>query len=227
MVMQPTPGWNRFVHERLMRDRFVLISRWHLDCAIDAAWQCIAEVRCWPEWWPNVAAVRVENAGAPPALPDTDTYAPRVGDAASIDWKTRLGYGFRLRVVTTRVLPPFELEGTAEGDLVGQGLWVLEPQANGTVMMTYRWDLHLNRPWMRIAAPLLRPVFAWNHFAVMHAGARAMAQRIGCRLLRYRDYRFPPGAFDAANASNDIRTLPWHGPLMLQSSQEPRGIPRE
>ncbi len=200
----------------LMRDRFVLISRWHLDCAIEAAWQCIGEVRRWPEWWPNVTAVRVDDESEHKTL----SSMPRVGDAARIDWKTRLGYGFRLRVVTTRVLPPFELEGTAEGDLIGQGLWVLEPQGSNGVVITYRWDLHLNRRWMLVAAPLLRPVFAWNHFAVMHAGTRAMAQRIGCRLLRYRDYRFTPGA---ADASADMHTLPWHEPLVLEPSREMRG----
>jgi hypothetical protein len=203
----------------LMRDRFVLISRWQLDCAIEAAWQCIVEVRRWPEWWPNVAAVRVDNGCAPETLP----YTPRVGDAASVDWKTRLGYGFRLHVVTTRVLTPFELEGTAKGDLIGQGLWVLEPmapQSGNGVLITYRWDLHLNRPWMRIAAPLLRPVFAWNHFDVMRTGANAMAQRIGCRLLRYQDFRFPPGAADDAG---DSRALPWRDALVVPPSQAVRG----
>jgi Polyketide cyclase / dehydrase and lipid transport len=204
----------------LIKHRFVLISRWHLDCAVDAAWQCIAAVRRWPDWWPNVAAVRVDNQDAP----QTQFSTSRVGDAAWIDWKTHLGYGFRLRVVTTRVLPPFELEGTAEGDLIGQGLWVLEPvgpQGNDGVLITYRWDLHLNRPWMRFAAPLLRPVFAWNHFAVMRTGAHAMAQHLGCRVLRYRDYRFAPGVTDPEN----LRALPWREPLVLQPPQEPRATP--
>ena len=212
----------------VIKHRFVLISRWYLDCAIAAAWQCIAEVRRWPEWWQNVSAVRVDNQGAPQTRP----FTPPVGDAAWIDWKTRLGYGFRLRVATTRVLAPFELEGTAEGDLIGQGLWALEPvglQGSDGVQITYRWDLHLNRPWMHIAAPLLRPVFAWNHFAVMRTGARAMAQRIGCRLLHYRDYRFSPGATDpahASNAPNEMRAPAWNEPLVLQPSLEPRGARR-
>ena len=218
----------------LIKHRFVLISRWYLDCAIAAAWQCIVEVRRWPEWWPNVSAVRVDNQGAPQTLP----YTPRVGDAVWIDWKTRLGYGFRLHVATTRVLPPFELDGSVDGDLIGQGLWVLEPvdpdepvehQSGNGVVITYRWDLHLNRAWMRVAAPLLRPVFAWYHFAVMRTGARAMAQRIGCRLLHYRDYRFSPGATDPAHASNspnEMRAPAWNEPLVLQPSLEPRGARR-
>jgi hypothetical protein len=209
---------------RLIKDRFVLISRWQLDCTIEAAWQCIGDVHRWPQWWPNVRAVRT-NDHTEQCEQCATPVTPRVGNAAWIDWKTRLGYGFRLRVVTTRVQPPHELEGIAEGDLIGHGLWVLEPQGiesngrggSGGVLITYRWDMHLNRPWMRMAAPLLRPVFAWNHFDVMHNGAHAMAKHLGCRLLHYQDYRFPFGAVD------DLRTLPWHEPLVLRPSQDARG----
>ena len=77
-----------------MKDRFVLISRWLLDCDINQAWQRIAAIRHWQAWWPNVGAVRV--------LDDSDDDTPRVGRSAWVDWKTRLGYGLRLRVTTTR-----------------------------------------------------------------------------------------------------------------------------
>lgn len=35
---------------------------------------------------------------------------------------------------------------------------------------------------MRRLAPLLRPVFAWRHFAVMASGAQGMARQLGCQL---------------------------------------------
>lgn len=178
-----------------MKNRFILISRWHLDCGVEAAWQRIAVIRRWPQWWPSVADVCVEGEA---------NDAPRVGATAWVDWRTRLGYGLRLKVTTIGVLPPFELEGTAEGDLTGRGLWLLEAPNDHTVLVTYRWDVHLNRAWMRWCAPLLCPLFAWNHFDVMRAGARAMARDIGCRLLDYRDYRFAPG-----NAVVDIRNPHW------------------
>jgi hypothetical protein len=108
--------------------------------------------------------------------------------------------------------------GTADGDLSGQGLWVLEPHSNAGVLITYRWDVHLNRRWMRLTAPLLRPVFAWNHFAIMRAGANAMAGSIGCRLLRYRDYTFNPGT-----TAENLRDLHWPESLALQPTQQTRG----
>jgi hypothetical protein len=199
-----------------MKDRFVMISRWQLDCGIELAWQHICAIRHWPNWWPKVSAVHAGDTRC-----NEDGFTPRVGSNAQIDWKTRLGYGLRLRVTTTRVKAPFELEGAAEGDLRGRGLWVLEPLGRGEgdnhggVRITYRWDVYLNRRWMRLAAPLLRPVFAWNHFSIMRSGADGMARSIGCRLLRYQDYQFSPG-----EASEDLRELPWPEPFALPSSRE-------
>ncbi len=156
-----------------------------------------------------MSAVTVEDGATRPAEDDT----PRIGSTALVDWRTRLGYGLRLRVTTTGVVAPFELEGTVEGDLSGRGLWVLEPVGSAGVMITYRWDVHLNRPWMRWLSPLLRPVFAWNHFDVMRMGAKAMARHIGCRLLRYQDYRFTPSA-----TAEDLNAGHWHDPFALPQS---------
>lgn len=191
-----------------MKHRFILISRWQLDCGIEAAWQRIAAIRRWPQWWPNVRAVHVDSAAG-------DT--PRVGNSANLEWKTRLGYGLRLRVLTTSVLPPFELEGTADGDLTGRGLWLLEPQTDQGVLVTYRWDVHLNRPWMRWLSPLLRPLFAWNHFDVMRTGANAMARDIGCHLLRHEDYTFTP-----SDATDDLRALHWPRKLSPSPTRQAR-----
>lgn len=195
-----------------MKHRYILISRWQLGCGVDAAWQRIAGIRRWPQWWPNVRRVVVD---------DTAGDAPCVGSSARIEWKTRLGYALRLRVTTTHVMQPFELEGRADGDLSGRGLWLLEPHDHAGepgVLVTYRWDVHLNRRWMRLCAPLLRPLFAWNHFDVMRNGAQGLARDIGCRLLRCEDYTFTP-----AGTAHDPRALNWSRKL---SPLPPRETPK-
>jgi len=48
----------------------------------------------------------------------------------------------------------------------------------------YTWKLALNTRWMRIAAPLMSPVFRWNHEGVMHGGAAGLARHLGVGLLR-------------------------------------------
>lgn len=173
----------------LLQDRFVLISRWRLDCAVEPVWQRISRVQDWPQWWPQVRAVQVEGSAPDVAAHDV----PRVGRRATIEWTTPFGYGLHLRVTTTRVAAPYELEGVADGDLEGHGLWLLDPRHGDGVLLTYRWDVHLNRRWMRLTSPLLRPLFARNHASVMRAGASGMAGDIGCRLLHCEDLSISPG----------------------------------
>jgi hypothetical protein len=38
-------------------------------------------------------------------------------------------------------------------------------------------------PWMNAVAPVARPVFEWNHHAIMRWGAEGLARRLGARLL--------------------------------------------
>jgi len=157
---------------------FILTSRWRLHASADRVWAVLTDVEAWPRWWRYVRAAHVESRGA----------ADHVGDVARIDWGSALAYGVRLRVTTTLAERPRQLEARAEGDLHGRGLWLLEPAADGAVDVTYRWDVVLHRPWMRRLAPLLRPLFEWNHFVVMRAGARGMARRLGCRLSGLREW---------------------------------------
>jgi ribosome-associated toxin RatA of RatAB toxin-antitoxin module len=153
--------------------RFVLTSRWRLDpTSAEQVWQLLTDVESWPQWWRHVRHARVLSRGRP----------DHVGDVAAIDWSSALGYGLRLRVVTTLAERARALEARAEGDVRGHGTWLIEPAAGGAVDVTYRWDVTLHRAWMRRLAFLLRPLFEWNHFAVMRSGARGMARRLGCRL---------------------------------------------
>jgi hypothetical protein len=50
-------------------------------------------------------------------------------------------------------------------------------------MVRYDWWVHTNRTWMNALAPLLRPVFQWNHGAVMREGGAALARRLDARRL--------------------------------------------
>ena len=86
--------------------------------------------------------------------------ADHVGDVAGIDW----------------------------GSALAHGLWLLESAADGAVDVTYCWGAVQHRPWMRRLAPLLRPLFERNHFALMRGGARGMARQLGCRLSGLREW---------------------------------------
>jgi hypothetical protein len=160
-----------------MSTRFVMISRWRLAVPRERVWHLLTETRDWPRWWPNVAAVRRWRQGSAEGLGTVDEF----------HWRSGLGYRFRILVETVRLREGRELEAAARGDLRGTGLWLLEPADEASVRVTYRWEVELNKRWMRRLAPLLRPVFAWRHFAVMANGARGMARELNCALSEIED----------------------------------------
>jgi hypothetical protein len=88
--------------------------------------------------------------------------------------------------VETQVQEPLHrMVGRASGDLDGVGTWELFEVSGGT-RVRYTWNVTLEKPWMRWFAPILSPVFAWNHHVVMRAGAKGMAGHLGVGLIEYR-----------------------------------------
>jgi hypothetical protein len=63
-----------------------------------------------------------------------------------------------------------------------EGVWRFEEDDDAT-STRYTWRLDLNTRWMRLSAPLMAPVFRWNHEGVMHGGAEGLARYLGARLL--------------------------------------------
>ena len=45
--------------------------------------------------------------------------------------------------------------------------------------MLYEWNVHTTKRWMNAMAPLLRPVFEWNHNWVMRNGGAGIAELLG------------------------------------------------
>jgi hypothetical protein len=77
----------------------------------------------------------------------------------------------------TRIEPLVLLEGRALGELVGVGCWTLE--RGDRTRVRYDWGVQVTRPWMRRLAPLLQPIFVWNHGVVMERGRRGLIRWLG------------------------------------------------
>ncbi|MGN6573501.1 MAG: SRPBCC family protein [Pseudolabrys sp.] len=144
-----------------------LVTDWQLDAPVDAVWREIAAPESWPSWWR--AVVKVETLA--PGDPDG------VGARRRITWRTALPYTLTFVVRTTRVEPLRLIEGRAEGELDGTGIWTFETSGGGT-HLRYDWRVSVTKTWMRIAAPLLRPAFAWNHGKVMGWGETDLKRRL-------------------------------------------------
>lgn len=155
--------------------RFELASEWHLAASPEAVWRVLEAAEAWPQWWPEVRRVERLKRGD-----ENDEGAVR-----RTWWTSRLPYGFVVDFVTRAAEKPHLLAVEASGDLVGMGRWEIAAIPVGC-RVRYVWQVHPRKVWMRWLAPLLAPVFAWNHHAVMRDGAIGMAQRLGVELIDYR-----------------------------------------
>jgi hypothetical protein len=45
------------------------------------------------------------------------------------------------------------------------------------------WSVDLQRPWMRVLAPVAAPMFRWNHRGAMRAGGAGLAPHLGVQLV--------------------------------------------
>ncbi|UJA21578.1 hypothetical protein HJD18_16045 [Thermoleophilia bacterium SCSIO 60948] len=162
------------------RREFDLESVWVLAASRERVWEPIEDADSWIEWWPGlVEAVRTDD-GAPDGS----------GQGGRFAWRAALGYTVRFEMVSTRVERPRLLEGEASGDLVGTGTWRLEEVTDGAAdaacRVTFSWRVALAKRWIAPIAPALGPVLRWNHDRLMAAGARGLADRLGCELLPNR-----------------------------------------
>jgi hypothetical protein len=162
-------------------DHFDLVSQWRVRAPVERVWAALTDPASWPRWWPYVRQVRTLRAGG----------ADGVGAVRRIDWSTRLPYRIVIEVETVEVVSLERVRARSRGQLHGEGLWLLRAGA-GFTDVTYVWRVTLGRSSMRWLAPLLAPVFRWNHDGVMRAGEAGLrrllegasgqgaAVRVGC-----------------------------------------------
>ena len=155
-----------------MSKRYSFVTTWHVGADVKAVWQAIVEVEQWPEWWPSVeSAVAVahgNNVG--------------VGTVYRFVWRGKLPYRLSFQMRVSRVEPHEFLEGIATGELEGSGVWRFLSEG-GTTRIRYEWGVITTKRWMNLLAPVLRPVFCWNHDHVMTEGGEGLARRLHCELL--------------------------------------------
>lgn len=152
---------------------FDLVSHWRIAAPVEAVWGALTDPQAWPRWWPHVRDVQTLREG------DLDG----LGAVRRIEWVTRLPYRIVIEVEVVELHRHVRLRGRSSGELRGEGIWLLRPDGEGTTV-TYVWRVVLAKTWMRSLAPLLAPVFRWNHAGVMRAGGAGLQRYLDARPLR-------------------------------------------
>ena len=150
--------------------QFHLVSHWRFDAPVEPVWQALMAPEDWPSWWRAVARVERVSEGD----------ASGVSAVRRLTWRSALPYTLTFAMRVTRVEPMTLIEGRAEGELAGLGRWTLTPDGART-HVRYDWIVEVTKPWMRLAAPVLRPVFAWNHGEVMGWGDEGLTRKLAAR----------------------------------------------
>ena len=152
-----------------MKD-FVFVDEWRIAAEPAQVWARVRRVEGWPDWWPSVR--RVDRLGGP-------------GEADPETWRftfqTRLPYSiiFETAIVRENTLA---VEVRVTGRLKGRGSYGVQVIDGGT-LVHFVWAVRPQLPWMRLLSPLARPVFRWNHKALMVEGGESLALRMGARML--------------------------------------------
>jgi hypothetical protein len=153
------------------RGRFVFFDEWRLAAPPDEVWAVVRDLPAWPEWWSSVRR--------------TTRLAPRTADsheAWEFRFRTRLPYD--MTFVADLLVEDSELRVDARvtGRVDGHGIFRVEP-VDGGALVRFDWEVRPLVTWMRAAAPVARPLFSWNHRALMAEGAFGLARRLDAGLL--------------------------------------------
>lgn len=154
---------------------YALTTQWVLAAPVERIWDALVAPETWPRWWPQVESVVLLRSGD----------AQGIGALRRYTWSSRLPYRLTFDMTTASLARPTFIEGFASGELNGVGRWRLA-SAQGMAQVEYEWTVTTGKRWMQALAPVLAPVFRWNHDQVMAAGGRGLARYLGVRLLALR-----------------------------------------
>ena len=149
---------------------FSFVDHWHLDAPIDAVWLEITDPLDWPSWWPSMQRVEEIEPGD----------AQGIGAVRRHTVKGALPYRVSFEMRTTVVEEHQRLEGEATGDVHGRGRWTFSGN-DKTTDVTYEWIVDVTKDWMVLLAPIMRPLFGWNHHFVMRRGLKGLTTRLAAR----------------------------------------------
>ena len=149
------------------RRQYRLTTQCKIDAPLGAVWDAILRVEAWPNWWTGIERVVTLEQGDPSGL----------GWRRRCTCKSVLPYRLTFVTRVTRVEPLRLVELRVDGELEGNGCCQLARSGELT-LVRYDWHVRTTRWWMNLLAPLARPIFRWNHDAIMLAGGAGLERHL-------------------------------------------------
>lgn len=140
------------------------VSIWHIKAPKEKVWQAIFRYQNWPKWWKAVESAQlITHSGNKEGI----------GSQIALVFKGALPYRLKFTTTVSKIHHFDYLEGASSGELAGVGRWELVEDGEVTIVHYY-WDVQLNKVWLRIISPLIRPILVWNHNIVMREGEKGL-----------------------------------------------------
>ena len=131
------------------------VEQWWIPGASpDEVYQVISDSRLLPEWW---RGVYLESR------PLGEWTQPHVGARTRVKARGFLPYKLDFVLEPTALEPGRLVEVKTIGDFVGVWRATLSPEPGGT-HVDIDWRVTIEKPLVRFLSPVLKPLFAWNHY---------------------------------------------------------------
>ena len=143
------------------RNAYHFRDQWFVEAPVEAVWPIIRDVSTYSRWWRDFAETRRRN--------DIDG----VGAVVWIHAKSALPYHMYFEVEAISEKPPHLAAVQVRGDLNGEMVWKLSSEAGGT-RLVFEETVTTGKTLLTVLAPLLKPLFAWNHAIMMRNGERGL-----------------------------------------------------
>ena len=152
-------------------NHYHLVTNWRVLGTVEEVYAVISDARSLQRWWPAAFAEVLE------LQPGDETGFEKVVRYETMGW---LPYKLHWHTSTTSTDPPNGFRFRVWGDLNGTGEWRLA-QDGAWTNVTFDWDILATKPFLRLASPLLRPLFVSNHRWAMAKGEESLRLELAKR----------------------------------------------
>jgi len=141
-------------------------SRWEITASRKELWEVFEELLDSPDplpWWSALEVVSND------------------GTEMNLKARSPIGYSLRFRVHDLVVQMPDTLTYASDGDLRGSGSTTFRYVTPDSCALDFRWNVSVDRAWMRGTSLVLRPLFVMGHDLVMAQGEKNLNEWLATR----------------------------------------------